>query len=107
MTTERMCGNLNKAPIGQVADRAARLVLEYASARAVTMDPDGRVWVEPVEHAAEADMVGVYTRSLGILELNRRIIADLQHEAQARSFRPTPAKRRVVGRPRATAGRAA
>jgi hypothetical protein len=94
---EHSCGNVHRQPTGYVADAAARAILEFASPRAVTMDPEGRVWVENAAEAAECDLVGTYTRSLGILELTRSIAADLLHEKQLRG---QPNKRRVVGRPR-------
>jgi hypothetical protein len=99
MTTERATGRLQLNPPGVIADRCARVILEYASPRAVTLDPDGRVWVEPVEAAAEIDLVGVYAPALGLLELSRRVQEDLRFVAGQRELLPV-LPRRVVGRPR-------
>jgi hypothetical protein len=92
---DKSFGNLRTAPPSVLADRLARAIMEYASPRAVTLDPDGHVWLERVDAAAEADLVGVYTRSLGLLELSRAITADLQ--ASRREFVDIP-RRVVVGR---------
>lgn len=82
-------------PVGSVFGRTcqhlaavvADTVLEFRSPRAVTLDPEGRVYVEPVDHAAEVDIVGVYTPSLGVLELTRRISEDLAFEKTARGLK--------------------
>jgi hypothetical protein len=97
VTRERAVGSTRTTPVYAIADRAARYALQFRSPRAVTMDPEGRVWVEAPQTAAESDLVGVYAPALGILELTRRIAADLKHEKELRN---PVAKRRVVGRPR-------
>lgn len=100
--TDRAVANLHRSTTWQAADACARMILGYASPRAVSIDPDGRVWVESVAVACEEDMVGVYTRSLGLFGLNRAIHDDLAAEWQAR--RPVRQPRRIV---RGRASRAA
>lgn len=78
------CGMLGRVPPSVIADRAARAILDFASPRAVSIDPRGRVVVEAPRDAAECDLVGVYTRSLGVLELSRRIAEDLRFERDLR-----------------------
>lgn len=58
---------------------------------ALSLDPDGLVWAEPVEEAFEDDLIGVF-------EPNPRLSADmrdaLRHEAIHRGFRNPPPPRR-------------
>jgi hypothetical protein len=82
--TEHAVGSLRTTPIPALADRAARVILTYASPRAVSCDPEGRVRVESPHEAAEVDLVGVYVRELGILALSRALIDDLRFEASQR-----------------------
>lgn len=98
---DRPIGTLDTAPPSELGARCADRIMDFASARAVTVDPEGRVWVEPVAAAAECDLVGVYTRSLGVLGLSRWIAEDLRIVAQAR--RERPARRVVVNKRRAAA----
>lgn len=92
--SDQQCGSVHTTPIGAIADRVARLLLEFARPRAVTMDPEGRVWVEPVDHAAECDLVGVYQRDAGLLGMTRAISEDLRWEKERRGL--VPRGRRVV-----------
>lgn len=101
--TDRALANLHRTTAWQAADACARLILGFASPRAVSIDPQGRVWVEPVEEACESDLVGVYDRSLGLFGLNRQLHDDLQHEWRLRRAVPQP-RRLVRGK---SAGRAA
>lgn len=104
MTGDRSLGSLRTSTPALLADKVAWRIMDYASARAVTMDPEGRVWVEPVAEAAECDLVGVYTRSLGVLELSRALRADL---AEAKAGLGARQPRRVVVGREATAKRRA
>lgn len=94
--TEHSCGSIHRVPVGAIADKAARFVLAYATPRALALAPDGQVFVEPVHSAAEADVVGVYTASAGLLALSRQLIEDLRFEIAARQLRPIR-RRRVIG----------
>jgi hypothetical protein len=80
------CGNLLDTSVVVLAGRCADRIAEFAKPRAVTLDPDGRVYVEAVKDAAECDMVGVYTCTVGTLLLTRQIRDDLLHEKQTRGF---------------------
>lgn len=101
MSHTRSFGSLRTSSLGTMAARLADAILEYASARAVTVDPEGRVWLECAATAAECDLVGVYTRSLGVLELTRALRDDLVF-ARA-GLRERPAKRVVVNKRRVAA----
>lgn len=94
---EYRCGCLLENPVSAIADRAARRILQYATPRAVTADDHGVVWVEPVDAADDFDLVAVYSRDLGILDLSRRLAGDLLQTKQEREFACKP-KRRVVRR---------
>lgn len=98
--SDQQCGSVHTVPIGTIAGRCADIVMTYARPRAVTLDPEGRVWVEGVGTAAECDMVGVYGRALGLLELTRAIAADLRWEKQQRGL-VRQGRRLVVGARRA------
>jgi len=92
--SERLCGNVRKSPIGALADTAARGLMEYASPRAVSLYPCGAVYIEALDDAAECDLIGAYSRDLGLLELSRRLVEDLGHETQARGLRPARKRNR-------------
>lgn len=84
---EIQCGSIVRLPISEVADRAARALLQFTNPRAVCIDPVGRVSIEYPKHAAEYDLIGVYAPEKGLLELSRLLIEDLTFEAKARGFR--------------------
>lgn len=91
--SEYMCGSVHKLAPTTLVGRAASKILEFASPRAVTMDPGGRVWVDAPDNAAEVDVVGVY-EPCGLRSLEEAIAEDLQHEVATRGL--APAKRRYV-----------
>ena len=93
--SDKPLGSFDTYTASELGARCAHAIMEYARPRAVTIDPEGRVWVEPVAEAAECDLVGVYARGLGVLELSRRISEDLrwEHGRRAATAKPT---RRVV-----------
>lgn len=99
--TEHSCGSVHRQPVPAIADRAARHVLAYASPRAVTITPEGGVFVEPPASAAESDLVGVYTAGDGLLALSRQLIEDLRYEVQTRSLRPARTRHLGAGARRA------
>lgn len=80
------CGSVQQTSVAVIAGRCADRIIEYAKPRAVTLAPDGKVYVEAVKTACEADLVGVYAPSVGILDLIRHIRDDLLHEKQTRGF---------------------
>lgn len=76
--SDRSLGSLHLSTPALLADKLAWAIMSYRSPRAVTLDPEGRVWLERVADAAESDLVGVYTRSLGVLDLTRALTEDLR-----------------------------
>lgn len=86
MSYEQPVGSVFVSPVQRIAAKCADAIMEFQSARAVTMDPEGRVFVESVAHAAETDIVGVYGRGIGILDLTRSIREDLLHEKSERGL---------------------
>ena len=84
--SEFSVGSITRAPVGQLADKAARHLLEFKHPRALTCDDLGKVWLEPLDGIAEVDLVGVYCPKVGLLELHRRMAADLLFEKQQRGF---------------------
>lgn len=83
----RAHGNVLKTLPSVLADRIAWKIIEYATPRAVTLDPDGRVWIEPLDEVAECDLVGVYTRGAGGLALASMIRADLKAAMAERGWK--------------------
>ena len=77
MTDEIVLGTVRKTPIGEIADRAARAIAVRGEPLAVTFWPCGRLCLEPVEDAAEDDIVGVY-RGDRAFTLARAIDSDLR-----------------------------
>lgn len=83
--TERPVGNLRTSTPGAVAEKAARTILTFTpgSLRAVTVDPRGRVHVEPVCAGSEPDRVGVYVAKGPAAALAAAIEQDLKVAARA------------------------
>ena len=94
MTDPRSYGNLRTVHAGIIAARCADAIEQFASPRAVTIDPAGRVWIESPATAAESDLVGCYACEAGRLELALRIREDLLWEKGQRDL--TGMRRRVV-----------
>lgn len=85
MTDEILIGRHRRKPLGQLADEAARRIAKSDRALALTLDPDGRWWLEPPETAADEDVVGVYRGALAF-SLFRDISADMKHEITSRGM---------------------
>lgn len=94
MTENPVIGNVHRLPCSIIAAAVADKIVRHKRARAVTIDPDGRVYIEAVKDAAETDIVGVYDGALGMLTLTKSIADDLLHEKQARFMKPR--RRRMV-----------
>lgn len=88
MTYGAPIGSVHRLPCSIIAAAAADQISRYKRPRAVTIDPEGRVYVEAVKDAAEADIVGIYDLSLDVLALTQAIADDLMHEKQARFLKP-------------------
>jgi len=92
MTTHEFgVGNLFKIDAVVLAEKAARHIGGFGKGvkRAITVDPRGRVQVEPVRSAAEGDLVGVYAseRVGAWIHLAAVIERDLKHELSLRTKR--------------------
>ncbi len=85
MTAEILIGRHRRKPVGQMADEAARKIAAAGRALALTLDPDGRWWLESPETAAEEDVVGVY-RGAHSFSLWKDIAADMKHETTSRGM---------------------
>lgn len=70
-------GGLWSMAAGEIADRCARRIARARNACAVTVDPDGGVWVERPSEAAESDLVGVYEPDLGLVAITAYVRDDL------------------------------
>ena len=86
MSCEIRCGKLGRNAVDECAERAARAISERGSdkATAVCVGPDGLVTVEATAYAIEEDIVGVYDRRPGWIELWRVIKGDLLCVARER-----------------------
>lgn len=86
MSGNEYIGKIGRMPIDTIADRAAeQLTRPRAVARAVCLDPDGRVTIEAYGNAVPDDVVGVYDRTPGRMGLWRQIRDDLRHELGLRA----------------------
>lgn len=70
-------GNLRRQAAGDVAADAARRLARATCPVAVTVDPEGRVWLERPEDVAEEDLVGVYDPELGLVAITSVVRGDL------------------------------
>lgn len=98
MKSEKGCGRLGWAPVSAIADRAARFIHEFKTPRAVTLCPDGHVWVESPKSVAEEDLVGVWDQSMAIVDLWRHIADEIAHDARVRGITGGRGKRHEVRR---------
>lgn len=78
ISDETLLGRHRQTPIGEMSDRAARAIAANGGPVAVTVDPDGRVWMEPPGWEVEDELVGVYAGA-SPFTLERVIDADLRH----------------------------
>ena len=90
LTDSVLLGDVAKEPYDLFVYRACREA-DGLPLFALSLYPDGTVWAEPVDEAAEEDLVGVFAPTAD----NRSAIREaLRHEAVARGFR-APSGRRV------------
>ena len=82
--SEIKCGRIGLHTISRCADKAAHAIIEYLVPKAVCLSPDGHVTVEPVADAIPDDLVGAYTRKLGVFALWGQIETDLRCAANER-----------------------
>lgn len=83
MTDSVLLGDVTKEPYDVFVYRALREAAGLA-AFALSLYPDATVWAEPVEEAAEEDLVGVFEPTREQQDAMRDA---LRHEAVARGFR--------------------
>lgn len=81
---EHKCGRLGLHTISRCADKAANTIAELLTPHAVCLAPDGHVTVEPVADAIPDDLVGVYSRKLGVFALWGQIEGDIRCAANER-----------------------
>jgi hypothetical protein len=87
--SEIATGSIHGLTVKALSERCARIIMGFTVQRAVTIDPDGKVWVDSVRGAIEAEIVGVYAYAgTGLLKLQREIADDLEHEIKARNLEP-------------------
>lgn len=78
--------------LDEMANAAGDLIRDAGEALAVTVEPDGAVYVEPVISADVDDLVGVYALDECEFRLKARIRADLRDVRMARRATAKPAK---------------
>lgn len=83
MTDSILLGDVTKEPYDLFVYRACREA-DGLPLFALSLYPDATVWAEPVEEAAEEDLVGVFAPTR---EQQDAIRDALRHEAVARGFR--------------------
>ena len=78
---EPVCiGGILRDPLSVLAERAVLRIQKWHEPLAVTVEPDGAVYVEPVVSAAWDDVVGVYAQDVFALT----IYGDLKAERMSR-----------------------
>lgn len=58
--TETKVGHIERRSPRALAEDCLHVIRRRGCQMAVTVDPEGWVWVEPPEHAADSDLVGVW-----------------------------------------------
>lgn len=88
MSIEQTVGRLGKQSASEIADRAARIVMDAPKSRALCLAPDGTVSIESVAQAIPDELVGVYTKAPGLLALWRQMYDDLRAAITERGIGP-------------------
>lgn len=83
MNDDVILARVGKVPMGEVADKAARLIAGAGRELAVSLDPEGYWLIEPPETAIAEEIVGVY-RGDQPFTLCRLIDADMRHVWECR-----------------------
>lgn len=84
MASHEYMGRVGVSPLSAIADKCAFRIRHAKTALAVAVDPAGYVTVEPFEHAVPDEVVGVYDKQLGLLDLYRQVRDDLAYEIGTR-----------------------
>lgn len=98
MNNDRPIGRLGRQSASEIADRAARIVVDASTPRALCLAPDGSVTVESVKQAIPDDIVGVYTGAPGLMGLWRLMYDDLRVAISERRIQAVPRLRVESGR---------
>lgn len=94
-------GTLARLTCEQLAERAAERIMELSKPHAVCIDPDGRVTIEPYDRAVFEDVVGVYSRDLGLIPLYREVRDNLAYVIEQRGITGQRRRRYVASERRA------
>lgn len=94
-------GTLANYSARELAERAAERIMELSKPHAVCIDPDGRVTIEPYDTAVFEDVVGVYSRDLGLIPLYRELRDTLAYVIEQRGITGQRRRRYVVSERRA------
>jgi hypothetical protein len=98
---EVQVGTLANYDVRQLADRAVERLMELSKPHAVCIDPDGRVTIEPYDTAVFEDVVGVYSRDLGLIPLYREVRDTLAYVIEQRGITGQRRRRYVTSERRA------
>lgn len=93
--TELSCGRISRQSISQIADRAARLLMERRDAMALCCDLEGRVTLETPNDAVPDEIVGCYHRGIGLLALWKQMAIDLEVTQKERGAAKSSGRKRV------------
>lgn len=77
-------GSLARNAPRELAQRVVDILRVTSATVAVTVDPEGVVWMERPDDAAEDDLVGVYAYTGDLLGCYRNLRDDLAAERKAR-----------------------
>jgi len=94
-------GTLANYSVRELAERAAERLMELTKPHAVCIDPDGRVTIEPYDRAVFEDVVGVYSRDLGLIPLYREVRDTLAYVIEQRGITGQRRRRYVTSERRA------
>lgn len=98
---EVQVGTLANYDVRQLADRTVERLMELSKPHAVCIDPDGRVTIEPYDTAVFEDVVGVYSRDLGLIPLYREVRDTLAYVIEQRGITGQRRRRYVTNERRA------
>lgn len=96
MANPYSAGRIGRDEAREIAERATDYIMGRTKPQAVCLDPDGRVTVEPVAEAVEEDIVGVYTRTPGLIALYREVRDNLVFCVEERGITGESVPRRGV-----------
>jgi hypothetical protein len=95
MSNEVQCGRIGFTSVSDCAERAAIVIREFRTPRAVCLSSDGFVTVEAVRQAIPDELVGVYTQKSQV-ELWLQLSDDIAATMQERGIRGGRSQRNRV-----------